>query len=157
MIPSHVPSPDEPPPELTGIPLFDSEVRDGQEWLARVNALCSEFEARALCEGCDGAKAQCGDKLCDAISDLLEFLTGHFEAEEQHMKSIGFSLRRRALFERHVEDHADITQGLARIIAALKDDAVAASFRELHALLDYWWRQHIPHHDKSFVAALRGA
>lgn len=136
------------PQLLTGNAEVDSEHRLLLNAIARLRDACAALERQA--DG--GADAHIdSEEFVDLLGDLLAFLVDHFFAEEKLMKACGLTVKEKALCERHMEDHAVISDTVLRIVTTLDTQQTAALVRQLHAVLQEWIEHHIEIHDALLV------
>lgn len=147
---SPTPFPGWAPRLLTG----NSEVDCGHRLLLnafeRLSRTCSALERQA-----DAAVGIAMDEFVDLLGDLLAFLVDHFHAEEKLMKTCGLTVAEKDLCDRHMEDHAAISETVLRIVSTLDTPQTVPLVRQLHAVLEDWLEHHIAIHDAELVRLIR--
>ncbi|HJW25830.1 MAG TPA: hemerythrin family protein [Rhodocyclaceae bacterium] len=140
---------------MTGNPGSDSDHRLLLNAMARLREVCVDHERRADCASCAPARAAaCNRDLVDTLGELLACLIDHFFAEERAMRKLGLSQREKELCDRHVEDHALISDTVLRIVAALDSPRTVVLIRQLHSVLGNWVKHHIELHDMALLRIL---
>ncbi len=137
--------------------LIDEEHRLLLHKLADVEAVCPELDVQGDCTACTvGEPEACIDRVTDVLLDLLAYFVEHFRYEESLMKQFGLDAVAKESCDRHREDHGQIAEGFARIIADLNPTTVRPQISNLIALLRRWLDNHISSHDLRLKELLAG-
>lgn len=141
---------------ITGNPEVDTEHRLLLNAIARLRAICPDYEQHTECGTCSRApSADCRHSLVDALGDLLTFLVDHFFAEEKAMKEFGLVIEDKELCDRHKEDHAAISDTVLHIVSALDTPQTVVLVRQMHSVLDSWLKHHTELHDAALLEMIR--
>lgn len=139
---SPIPFPGWAPQLLTGNSEADCEHRLLLNAITRLRGVTSELEHQ------DAIDLQ---EFVDILGDFLAFLVDHFFAEEKLMKACGLTVKEKELCDRHMEDHAAISDTVLRIVSTLDTPQTVPLVRQLHAVLQDWLEHHIQIHDAVLV------
>jgi hemerythrin-like metal-binding protein len=131
----------------TGIDLIDSEHAYLINLLGRLEEIC----VKSRCNDCDATQiAQSGSTLIVLFSEFLDFMLKHFRDEEDFMRTIGMP---KNLRERHVEEHANISQRIQELIDRNLDNVVVKP-ANFHLAISAILEDHIENWDVSIASHL---
>jgi hemerythrin-like metal-binding protein len=133
----------------TGIATVDFEHAQLLSCMATLRQLCSTPFSNT-CFGCDSnQRANCESTLVGLLGDLLAFILDHFHSEEKAMRDSLLYMLDRQVCEAHMEDHAQISEKIQQIVAAIDPSKTVQQVRELDQLLERWVSNHVVLHDQA--------
>lgn len=140
------------PPSLnTGIAIVDFEHGQLLSCMATLRQLCVDT-SRNDCQLCDAAQHEkCESLLIGLLGDLLVFILDHFQQEEKAMHDTLLFMLDRDVCEAHMEDHAQISERIQKIVAANDPANTVVQVRELGFVLERWVSNHVVLHDQALA------
>lgn len=142
---------DLPPSLNTGIGAIDFEHAQLLSCMASLRQLCVDT-SRDNCQLCENARrVNCESSLIGLLGDLLMFIIDHFHQEEKAMRESLLYMVDRVVCEAHMEDHAQISEKIQKIVAANNPEKTVVLVRELELVLDDWVSHHVVLHDMALV------
>lgn len=135
----------------TGIDVVDFEHAQLLSCMATLRQLCVDT-SRDSCHLCEDAqRVNCESSLIGLLGDLLMFIIDHFHQEEKAMRESLLYMLDRDVCEAHMEDHAQISERIQKIVAANNLAKTVVQVRELERLLDEWVSHHVVLHDLALM------
>ena len=117
--------------------------------ISSLRKLCVK-PASVSCNTCDRSqRGNCESSLIGHLGDLLIFILDHFQAEEKAMRDSLLYMVDRHVCEAHMEDHAQISQKIQQIVAAIDQSKTVQLVDELDQLLERWVSNHAVLHDQA--------
>jgi hemerythrin-like metal-binding protein len=133
----------------TGIAAVDFEHAQLLSCMATLRKLCATPFSNS-CIACDnGQRGNCESTLIGLLGDLLAFILDHFHSEEKAMRDSLLYMVDRHVCEAHMEDHAQISEKIQQIVAAIDPSKTVQQVRELDQLLERWVSNHVVLHDQA--------
>ena len=138
------------PPSLnTGIGFLDFEHAQLLSCMSTLRQICGDM-TRNSCNLCDGVQREkCESSLIGLLGDLLIFILDHFHQEERAMHDSLLYMLDRDVCEAHMEDHAQISEKIQKIVAANDPVRMVIQLRELGCVLEKWVSHHVLLHDQA--------
>ena len=133
----------------TGIAHVDFEHAQLLSCMTTLRKLCST-PASSSCLSCGNfQRGICESTLIGLLGDLLAFILDHFHSEEKAMRESMLYMVDRHVCEAHMEDHAQISEKIQQIVAAIDPAKTVLQVRELDQLLERWVSNHVVLHDQA--------
>ena len=133
----------------TGIAAVDFEHAQLLSCMATLRKLCAT-PSSDTCFACDNVQRRnCEVTLIGLLGDLLAFILDHFHSEEKAMRESLLFMVDREVCEAHMEDHAQISEKIQQIVAAIDPAKTVLQVRELDQLLERWVSNHVVLHDQA--------
>ncbi|MEN9481047.1 MAG: hypothetical protein RLZZ298_2442 [Pseudomonadota bacterium] len=133
----------------TGIATVDFEHAQLLSCMATLRKLCSTPSSET-CFACDNTqRVNCESTLIGLLGDLLAFILDHFHSEEKAMRDSLLYMVDRHVCEAHMEDHAQISEKIQQIVAAIDPSRTVQQVRDLDQLLERWVSNHVVLHDQA--------
>lgn len=93
----------------------------------------------------DGSSVAKKDIGRDALTEMLDYGTYHFDFEENHMKSIGYKD-----LERHQKIHREFSEKLSQVTRQLHNGEYVLN-SEIIKMIENWLIQHILNEDQKYA------
>lgn len=157
--------------ETTFVPSqIDHNLKTGHEEIDRqheqLNALAARLDAvcevacagGSVCGQCPAAHhRQCGDRLAELISQLLDFMVRHFAYEERLMRLLPDTAVCRQHVEMHQLAHAELSRLLSELTFELDRRDPGACATRLRNIVHGWMGGHTEQFDNFLVGTLEHA
>lgn len=120
--------------------------------LSSMATLCGKAGNRHLCEQCSPhERLLCNATASEIAGDVLSEMVIHFGTQERVMRETGLFREFRDVCERHMQDHGDMSETAARMLAKPNNGPLTPRVAELSDVLGNW----LERHDEEFDQALR--